>query len=150
MTKISWPPVGPPCFRIPPNHPKVRRPYAPNSTFDISKLLVTTSWFPSSWAQTSVSPRHSSSSFILGGTILTQLQALGVSLSLMVPPLPRSSVFIFILGPVFCLFFLSMRQHLFSSHSRHGLYSLMWRQDFPFNLISIRSTYALKLIKRNT
>lgn len=33
----------------------------------VTKLLVTTSWCPSTCAQTRVSPRHSDNSFILAG-----------------------------------------------------------------------------------
>ena len=48
-------------------HPTSKVLHSLNSTFVRSNLHVTTSWPSWGWAQTRVSPRHSSSSFILGG-----------------------------------------------------------------------------------
>ena len=53
----------------PKSPPKCKLLHSPNSTCDMSKLHFTTSWLE---AQTRVSPRHSSSSFILGGMTLPQ------------------------------------------------------------------------------
>lgn len=67
MSRNSCPHRLPPCFRIFQN--ALQNPKSlcfPALTSGISKLLLTTSEFPS-WAQTRVSPRHSSSSFILAG-----------------------------------------------------------------------------------
>ena len=74
---------------------------SPALTFGISKLLLTTSEVPS-WAQTRVSPRHSSSSFILAGDRLSSLPSLGMSLFLMVAWLPRASFLKSAPGPVYC------------------------------------------------
>lgn len=68
MSRNSCPHRSPPCFRIFQTMLQNSKSLCfPALTFGISKLLLTTSEFPS-WAQTRVSPRHSSSSsFILAG-----------------------------------------------------------------------------------
>ena len=73
----------------------------PALTFGISKLLLTTSEFPS-WAQTRVSPRHSNSSFILAGDSAVFSTVTG-SESLPDGGLaPQASPFISAPGPVYC------------------------------------------------
>ena len=84
---------------------------SPALTFGISKLLLTTSEFPS-WARTRVSPRHSSSSFILAGdsavfSTVTESESLpdgGLA--------PQGLSFYIHLGSSL----LSTRHHLSSSH----------------------------------
>ena len=62
MSRNSCPHRSSPCFRISQAVLKNSKSLCfPVLTFGISKLLLTTSEFPS-WAQTRVSPRHSSSS----------------------------------------------------------------------------------------
>lgn len=68
MSRNCCPPGGSPWLRTlqtTPQNPKSLFSTAP--TFEILKLLLTTSGFPSLWAQTRVSPRHSNSSFISAG-----------------------------------------------------------------------------------
>lgn len=64
MSKNSCFPVVPPHFIILQPTQSQKSLCSTNPTCDILKLLLTTSWFPFSWAQTRVSPRDSNSSFM--------------------------------------------------------------------------------------
>ena len=87
----------------PPNHTQSLYPLlSHDSTCDMLKLHFTTSWFSSQWTQTRVSPRHSSSSFILGGMTPPQLWSLRVSLSLTVALCPMTLP-LYSVWALFCL-----------------------------------------------